>query len=38
VMNPALTIAANALRVVGNILQTSQWAGLHASIPSKQTS
>jgi choline dehydrogenase-like flavoprotein len=38
VMNPALTIAANALRVVGHILQTSQCAGLHASIPSKQTS
>jgi choline dehydrogenase-like flavoprotein len=38
VMNPALTIAANALRVVGHILQTPQWAGVHASIPLKQTS
>jgi choline dehydrogenase-like flavoprotein len=38
VMNPALTIAANALRVVGHILQTRPYTGLPASIPLKQTS
>ena len=38
VMNPALTISANALRVVDHILQTPLCAGLHASIPLKQTS
>jgi len=38
VMNPALTIAANALRVVGHILQTRPYTGLHASIPLNQTS